>query len=224
MFDRLIKLIGNDKFLKLNSSSVLVLGCGGVGSYAVESLARNGIGTIILVDNDVVDITNINRQVEALNSTVGLKKVDVLESRIKDINPLCKVIKIDKFIDESNITECFTYNIDYAIDACDTISTKKVFIKECINKNIKFICSCGTGNKFNPSLLKITKIDKTSYDPIAKILRKWALDNRISNKISVVSSTEKPLKVSDHVVGSCSIVPNTAGILCASYVINDIIK
>lgn len=224
MFDRLEKIIGESNISKLNSKTVAVIGVGGVGSYAVEMLARNNIGKIILVDFDIIDVSNINRQIEALHSTIGNKKIDELSKRISDINPCLEVILIDKFINDSNINIIFENNIDYLIDACDTVKTKQLLILECIKRNIKFISCMGTGNKLNPSLLSITTLDKTNYDKLAKIMRKWAKDNRISKKIRVVSSYEKPINTSDRTPGSCSIVPATAGILCASYIINDIVN
>lgn len=224
MFNRLEKIIGTENLKKLNSKTVAIIGVGGVGSYAVEALARNNIGRLILVDFDEVDRTNINRQIEALNSTVGLKKAEVLKERILDINPKCDVKVILEFIDQNNTDLIFDEKIDYLIDACDTIATKKAVIEECIKRNIKFISSMGTGNKLNPKLLEITTIDKTNYDPLAKIMRKWAKDNKIEKKIRVVSSTERPIKTGDRTPGSCSIVPSSAGILCASYIINDIVS
>lgn len=224
MFERLEKIVGSNNIDKLNSKTVAVIGLGGVGSYAVEMLARNNIGKIILVDFDDIDISNINRQIEALHSTIGSKKADELNKRIKDINPNLEVVIIDKFINQDNINLIFDKNIDYIIDACDTINTKKCIILECINRKIKFISCMGTGNKLDPSLLSITTLDKTNYDKLAKFLRKWAKDNKIDKKIRVVSSTEKPITTSDKTLGSCSLVPATAGILCASFVINDIIK
>ena len=224
MFNRLEKIIGTENLKKLNSKTVAIIGVGGVGSYAVEALARNNIGRLILVDFDEVDITNINRQIEALNSTVGLKKAEVLKERILDINPKCDVKVILEFIDQNNMDLIFNEKIDYLIDACDTIATKKAVIEECIKRNIKFISNMGTGNKLNPKLLEITTIDKTNYDPLAKIMRTWAKDNKIEKKIKVVSSTERPIKTGDRTPGSCSIVPSSAGILCASYIINDIVS
>jgi tRNA threonylcarbamoyladenosine dehydratase len=221
-FSRFKKIITDPTFTKINNTTVLILGVGGVGSYAVESLARCGIGTLIIVDNDIVDITNINRQIPALHSTIGLKKVDVMKQRILDINPECKVLTIDKFIDINNIDILFKQNIDYVVDACDTISTKKLLILECIKRNIKFISSMGTGNKFDPTKLEIIDIRKTSYDPIARIIRKTVKDEHIKEKIMVVCSKEKPFNTKEYTPGSNSFVPSTAGLLCTSYIINDI--
>ena len=223
-FSRLKLITGDDKFNLINDTTVLVLGVGGVGSYAVESLVRSGIGKIIIVDNDKVDITNLNRQLMTLHSNIGKYKVDVLESRIKDINPNCEVIKINSFITSENINDLFNYNIDYVIDACDTVDTKKSLIRECIKRKIKFISCMGTGNKLDPTKLEIIDIRKTSYDPLARIIRKMIKDEKIKDKVMVIASTEQPIKNDTKVIGSNSYVPATAGLLCASYVINDIIK
>lgn len=223
-FSRLKLITGEDNFNKIKNTTVLVLGVGGVGSYAVESLVRSGIGKIVIVDNDKVDITNLNRQLMTLHSNIGKYKVDVLEERIKDINPECEVVKINEFITSNNINILFNENINYVIDACDTVDTKKSIIKECIKRNIKFISCMGTGNKIDPTKLEIIDIRKTSYDPLARIIRKMIKDEKINNKVMVVASTEQPLKNDSNIIGSNSYVPATAGLLCSSYVINDIIK
>lgn len=223
-FDRLEKIVDVEKIKKIQNNSVLVLGIGGVGGYVVESLVRSGIGKIIIVDKDIVDETNINRQIIALTSTIGKSKVDAFEERIHDINPNCKVIKINSFINKENIELLFKKNIDYLVDACDTMSTKTLVIEECLRRKIKFISSMGTGNKFHPELLEITDIRKTINDPIAKIIRKYVKDNKINDKIMVLSSREVPVHINDRIVGSTSFVPPSAGLLIASYIINDIIK
>ncbi len=138
-FSRFIKVIGDSNLDLLASKSVLVLGCGGVGGYVVEALARSGIGQIIIVDYDVVEESNINRQIIALESTIGKYKIDVLEKRIKDINKECNIIKIDKFIDKDNYLELFDYKIDFFVDCCDTVVVKKLVMKECLERNISFI-------------------------------------------------------------------------------------
>ena len=218
-FSRLEKVIGNDNLKILNKKSVLVLGCGGVGGYVVEALARSNIGTLILVDFDKVDISNINRQIIALESTIGEYKVDLLEKRVKDINKDCKIIKINKFIDLNNLEELFNNNIDFFVDACDTISVKKGIIKECLKRKIKFISSMGTGNKLDPSKLEIMDIRKTINDPLARILRKFVKDERINDKVMVLSSSELPIKTGDRIPGSTAFVPSSAGLLIASYII-----
>lgn len=219
-FSRLEKVIGNDNLKILNKKSVLVLGCGGVGGYVVEALARSNIGTLILVDFDKVDISNINRQIIALESTIGEYKVDLLEKRVKDINKDCKIIKINKFIDLDNLDELFNNKIDFFVDACDTVSVKKGIIKECLKRKIKFISSMGTGNKLDPSKLEIMDIRKTVNDPLARILRKFVKDERINDKIMVLSSSELPIKTGDRTPGSTAFVPSAAGLLIASYIIN----
>lgn len=223
-FSRFEKVVGSDNLELLQNKSVLILGIGGVGGYVAEALARSNIGTLILVDFDIVDETNINRQIIALKSTIGKKKVDVLEKRIKDINEECKVIKIDKFIDDKNLVDLFEYNIDYFVDACDTMTTKKKVIEECLKRKIKFITSMGTGNKLDPSKLVITDITKTVNDPLARILRKYVKDNKINSKIDVLSSTELPIKTGDRTPGSTSFVPSSAGLLIASYIIRKFIN
>ena len=223
-FSRFEKIVGSDNLDLLQNKSVLILGIGGVGGMVTEALARSNVGTLILVDFDVVDETNINRQVIALNSTIGLKKVDVLEKRIKDINEKCNVIKIDKFIDDKNLCELFEYDIDFFVDACDTMTTKKKVIDECLKRKVDFITSMGTGNKLDPSKLVITDIRKTVNDPLARIIRKYIKDNKINSKITVLSSTELPIKTGDRTPGSSSFVPTSAGLLIASYIVRKFIN
>ena len=222
-FSRLEKVIGEDNVSLINNICVLILGVGGVGGYVAEALARSNIGKLILVDFDVVDESNINRQIIALESTIGMKKVDVLEKRIKEINSGCEVIKIDRFIDLDNYLELFEYNIDYFVDACDTMTVKKAVIKECIKRKINFISSMGTGNKLDPSKLEIVDIRKTVNDPLAKIMRKFVKDEKISKKVLVLSSTELPVKTGERTPGSSAFVPAAAGLLIGSYVVRDFI-
>ncbi len=223
-FERLEKLIGSDKLTSLSQKCVLVLGVGGVGGYVVEALARSGIGKLVIVDFDTIDETNINRQIIALESTIGRKKVEVLEERIKDINSDCEVIKIDNFIGEENIEVLFKEKIDFLVDACDTIATKKAAIKECLQRKIAFISSMGTGNKFDPQQLKIMDIRKTVNDPLARIMRKFVRDEKINGKIMTLTSCEVPVKTGDRTPGSTAFVPSTAGIMIASYVVREFLK
>ncbi len=218
-FSRLEKLIGEEELINLGKKSVLILGVGGVGGYVAESLARSGIGTLILVDFDMIDESNINRQIIALDSTIGLKKVDVLEKRIKEINSDINVIKIDKFIDSENYTLLFDYDIDYFVDACDTVTTKKCVIKYCLDNNINFITSMGTGNKFDPSKLEIVDIRKTVNDPLARIIRKFVKDLKTNKKVMVCTSSELPIKTGDRTPGSTAFVPSSAGLLIGSYIV-----
>ena len=222
-FSRLEKVIGSENLNNLNNKTVLVLGVGGVGGYVVESLARSNIGTLIIVDYDKVEESNINRQIIALNSTIGKSKVDVLEERIKDINSGCKVIKVDKFIDDKNFNELFDNHIDYFVDACDTVLVKKLVIKECLKRNIPFISSMGTGNKLDPSKLEIIDIRKTVNDPLARLLRKFVKDERINKKVMVLSSKELPIKTGERTPGSTAFVPSSAGLLIASYIVRSFI-
>lgn len=219
--DRLEKIIDKSSIELLKEKTILVIGLGGVGGHAVESIVRMGIGNIIIVDNDVIDITNLNRQLISLRSNIGKYKVDELKKRILDINPECNVTVINKFIDKDNYLDLFKFKIDYVIDACDTVSTKVLLISECLNRSIGIISSMGTGNKFHPELLEITELKKTSYDPLAKVMRnKFRSETR---KIMVVCSKEIPIKTT-RTPGSTSLVPSVAGIMCASYVINDILR
>ena len=221
---RLELQIGKDNLEKIKNTTVLIIGLGGVGGYTLEALTRSGIGNLIIVDNDIVDITNLNRQVISLHSNIGDNKVDVACKRILDINPNCKIVKINDFITKDNIDILFNEKIDYIVDACDTIETKKQLIRESVKRNIKIISSMGTGNKLDPSKLKITDIRKTNYDPIAKILRKMIKDERINKKIPVVYSDEEVIKTNSNTISSNAFVPATSGLLMASFVINDIIK
>ena len=181
MFTREISLIGNKNFDEIQKKCVCVIGIGGVGGHAIETLVRAGIKHIIIVDYDIVDITNKNRQIIALDSTMGKKKTDVMKQRILEINKDAEIIIIDEKINNDNIEIIFNYKIDYLIDACDTVSVKKELIKQCLKRNIKFISSMGTGNKLDPSKLQICDIRKTNYDPLAKIIRKFVKDEKINN-------------------------------------------
>ena len=175
MFERVESLL-EEKINKLKDKTILVLGIGGVGSYTVETLIRNPIKKIIIVDKDIIDITNLNRQLYTNQNNIGNKKVDELEKRIKSINPYIEVKKIDKFINEENINILFEEKVDYIVDACDSLKTKETLIKECLKRKIKFISCMGTAKKLDPSKLEITDIRKTSYDPLAKKIRKMIKD------------------------------------------------
>lgn len=221
-FERLELLI-QDKINDIYNKTVLIIGLGGVGSYAVEALVRSGISNLIIVDNDTISLTNLNRQLMAYHTNIGNFKTDEIEKRILSINPNASVTKITKFIDMNNINNLFNTHIDYVVDACDTLMVKLELIRICKNKNIKLISSMGTGNKMDPSKLKIMDIRKTSYDPLAKKIRKMIKDEKINGKVMVVCSDEEPKVKIDKVIPSNSFVPATAGLLCASYIINDIV-
>lgn len=223
-FVRFEKLVGTDALNYLSTKTVLVLGVGGVGGYVVEGLVRSGVGRIIVIDKDVVDETNLNRQIIALESTIGEKKVDVIEKRIRDINSAVIVQKLDKFIDKDNLNEIFQYDFDYLVDACDTVSTKLAIIDRCLGEKRKFISSMGTGNKLDPSMLEIVDIRKTVNDPLARIVRKHVKDKKINDKVMVLSSRELPIKTGNRTPGSSSFVPSSAGLLIASYIVRQFIS
>ena len=222
MFERTISLIGNDNLELIKSKTVLVVGLGGVGGYVVETLIRSGIENIILVDYDTISLSNLNRQIISTRENIGNKKTLEFKKRINSINPKCNVTILDMFLERSNINVLDNYKIDYIADACDTVKTKELLIDYSIKNNIKLISSMGTGNKFDPSKLTITDIRKTSYDPLAKIIRKDVISNHIKEKIMVVSSVEPPIK--SNKVSSIAFVPASSGILISSYIINDILK
>ena len=222
MFERLEKVIGIDNLNKLHNKTIAVIGVGGVGGYVVETLVRNGIENIIIVDKDVVDITNKNRQIIATDNTINNNKEDIFEEKIKSINKKCNVIKLNMFLNEEIKKELFKYDIDFLVDACDTVQTKIMLIRECLNRNIKFISSMGTAKKMDPKKLEITTLKKTNYDPLAKVLRHEINKLNIQDDILVLSSTEEVIKTDG--LGSYSVVPNIAGIMIADYIIKDIIK
>jgi tRNA A37 threonylcarbamoyladenosine dehydratase len=220
----------------LKHSSVCVLGVGGVGSFAVEALARSGVGRLILVDKDAVDETNINRQIHALTNTVGFDKVSVMADRIKMINPDCEVITLKMFYLPETKEDLFQYDFDFLVDACDTVTAKIDVITECLNRDIKFISSMGAGNKFDPTKFEITDITKTSYDPLAKVIRQKLRKNGIKGKVPVIYSKEEPKQPKHDDIGDSSIrkeamppssnafVPSSVGLIAASYVINTLLE
>lgn len=221
-------LIGETGIDTLQKAHVIVFGVGGVGSFAVEALARAGVGKLTIVDFDVVDITNINRQLIALHSTVGMDKVAVLKDRLKDINPDLRVeARAEKVLAE-NIEDFFTESYDYVIDAIDMVSSKLALIEYCTKNNIQIISSMGTGNKLDPSKLTVTDLYKTSTCPLARVMR-YELKKRGVKRLQVVYSTEAPLKpivpegldmgAKRTVPGSTSFVPSSAGLMLASVVI-----
>ena len=221
MFEREELLIGN-KIDILKDKTILIVGIGGVGGYVVESMVRCGIGHIVLVDFDIVDISNINRQLVALHSTLGKKKVEAYKERILDINPSCIVDTFDIFYDESNKDVIFNQKIDYVIDCCDSLKSKALLINECYKRNIPIISSMGTGNKFHPELFKIDRLKKTEYDPLSKKLRYLLKDQKELLNTMVLYSSEQPTEYKGK-IGSISYVPSVAGLLITSYVINNFI-
>ena len=221
MFERTELVVGKENIKKIKDTKVLIIGLGGVGGYAFESLLRIGIGTIIIVDNDKYDETNLNRQLHATKNTIGEYKVDILENYAKEINNT-KIVKIKKFITEDNLNELFKYDIDYIVDAEDTMSTKKALIKNCLEKNINIVSVMGMGGKIDAGKVKLMDIKNTSYDPIAKEIRKLVKELKTNQKLMVISSDEKAIK--SNPIGSVSYVPAIAGLLCTNYIINDIIS
>lgn len=217
--DRLNLLIDTNK---LQDKCVLIIGIGGVGGYALEAICRSGVNNIIIVDNDTIDVTNLNRQIITNLNNIGNKKIDEAKKRILSINDKCNITCYDLFLDENNIYNIIdNHKIDYIIDACDTINVKKELIRISKKRNIKLITSMGTANKMHPELLEIIDIRKTEYDPVAKILRKMVKDEKIKGKVMCVSSKEQGIK--NKKLGSNAFTPATAGLLLASYVINDMV-
>ncbi|ATO38343.1 MULTISPECIES: ThiF family adenylyltransferase [Geobacillus] len=240
-FSRNELAIGPEGLEKLKNATVAVLGVGGVGSFAVEALARSGVGRLVLVDRDNVDITNINRQIHALLSTIGRPKVELMKERIADINPACEVIALQMFYTEETYEQFFAYNLDFVIDASDTIMYKVHLMKQCLERGIPIISSMGAANKMDPTRFRIADISKTHTDPIAKVIRAKLRKEGIRRGIPVVFSDEKPVKIREdvrQVVGndaspirkakmppsSNAFVPSVAGLIMASYVINELLK
>ncbi|ASS96067.1 tRNA threonylcarbamoyladenosine dehydratase [Peribacillus simplex] len=240
-FSRNELAIGKEGIDILKNTTVAVLGVGGVGSFSAEALARTGVGRIILVDKDDVDITNVNRQIHALLSTVGQPKAELMKNRIHDINPDCEVIALKMFYTEETFEEFFSYGLDYVIDASDTVIYKIHVMKECLKRNIKVISSMGAANKMDPTRFQIADISKTHTDPLAKVIRTRLRKEGITKGIPVVFSDESPIVIREDVrkeVGndeakirkaqmppsSNAFVPSVAGLIAASWVINDILK
>lgn len=224
-FSRLIQLIGDDAFTTLSQQTVMIVGLGGVGGSACEAIVRSGIQHIILVDGDVVRKSNLNRQIIALQSTIGQSKVKVMKSRIADINPDAVVEIYPIMYNFDTKQDILNHRIDFIIDAIDTITFKIDLIKEAFARDIPIISVMGTGNKFLPQKLDVMPLSKTAYDPIARILRQKLKQELNLNYVPVVASTEPPLKVDSLKMSPSSnaFVPNTAGILAASHVINTIL-
>lgn len=223
-------IVGNDGLEKLQNSNVIVFGVGGVGSFAAEAIARAGVGRLTIVDFDDVDITNINRQLPALHSTVGRDKVDVMKERILDINPNIQITAInDKYSAETS-DKILCEDYDYVVDAIDMVTSKIHLIETCYKKNLKIVSSMGMGNKLDPTKIVVTDIHKTEMCPLAKVMRKELRDRKVK-KLKVVYSTEQPAPLKEKIMngkkvtpGSISFVPSVGGLIIASVVINDLIK
>lgn len=228
---RTAMLIGKSGVDKLLGSKVIIIGVGGVGGYVTEALARAGVGTLTLVDADVVAISNINRQIIATLSSVGKEKVKVFEQRISDINPDCKVNTVAEFITPDNLNSLKLEEYDYVVDAIDTVSTKLAIAQLCEQKGIPLISSLGTGNKLDPTALKISDIYKTSVCPLARAMR-TELKKLGVKHLKVVFSEEVPIKPDEALtaqlsgggrnVGSISFVPSAAGLIIASEVVREL--
>ena len=231
-FSRTELLIGEEGLNRLANATVMVLGVGGVGSHCIEALARSGVGTLILVDNDKVSQTNINRQSIAYLSTVGDYKTKLKKDRIDDISPRTNVFTYEKFILPENLHEIFERKVDYIIDAIDTVTAKLAVVEYAKEHHIPIISCMGTGNKLHPELFEITDIAKTSVCPLCKVMRK-ELKARGIHHLKVLYSKEKPIDTSNRTTGedkgkrralpgSISFVPPVAGLLIAGEVIREI--
>ena len=215
-------LIGENKLKIIKDLNILIIGLGGVGGYTVESLVRCGISNITLVDGDVIKPSNLNRQIISNTKNIDEYKTTEWKKRIKLINPDCNIKLINKMIDLNNIDLLFEDNYDYIIDCCDTSRIKIELVKLCNEKNIKLVSCMGTAKKIDASKVKITTLDKTDTDPLAKKVRNSIKDKKIMKKVTVVYSDELPLK--NDILGSTSYVPAVAGLFVTNYIINHIIK
>lgn len=229
-FTRTELLLGTDALTKLSKANVIVFGTGGVGSYVCEALARGGVGAITIVDNDIVAKSNINRQLVALDSTIGMYKADVMADRIMQINPNCKATPIKCFYTVEREIDLTPY--DYIVDAIDTVTSKLTLAEEAERLSIPIISCMGTGNKFDPTLFEITDIFKTSVCPLARVMRR-ELKARGIKKLKVLYSKEEPAKPAEclnenpakrQTPGSLSFVPPVAGMIIAGEVIKDLVK
>ncbi len=226
-FHRMEMMTGSEAAQRLAASSVAVFGIGGVGSFAAEALARSGIGGLFLCDNDVVDITNINRQLIALTSTLGRRKVDVMAERIRDINPEAKVSVSSTFFSEDTAGEFPLSEFDYIVDAIDSVASKLTLVEAAKAADVPVISSMGTGNKLDPARFEIADISETSVCPLARAMRSGMRKRGLSG-LKVLYSREEPVRPAGKrggagVPASISFVPSAAGLMIAGEVIRDII-
>jgi len=224
-FERSELLLGEGGMERLSKARVAVFGIGGVGGHACEALARCGVGELHLFDNDRVSVSNINRQIVALHSTVGRYKTHVMKERIEDINPLARVVTYEAFYLPENADEYDLSQYDFVIDAIDTVSAKLELAVRCSNLSVPIVSCMGTGNKLRPDMLEIEDIYKTSVCPLARVMRR-ELKARGIKKLPVLYSKEEPIKAvvresgsPRHAPGSVSFVPSVAGLIIASYVV-----
>lgn len=228
-FSRLEALIGKDNLDKIRTKKVIVFGVGGVGGFVVESLIRSGLEDITIVDNDVVDESNINRQIIATRESIGESKVKTMQERANYINPAARIIPIQKFYLPENEKDFDLTKYDYVIDCVDTVSAKISIICRAKELDIPVISALGAGNKLDPTKLVVTDISKTEYDPLAKVIRK-ELRTRGIKGVKVVYSSESPVNIvveenshGRHSPASAIFVPASMGILIAKTVIDDLI-
>lgn len=223
MFDRLLTLISEEDFLKIKKTHILLVGLGGVGGYILESLVRSGFQEFSLIDGDIVDISNLNRQIIAKNDNLGYSKVLEAKKRALSINKDVKIEAIEVFLDKDNFRKYVNKKYDYIIDACDDVMIKLELIKYAKENNIKIISCLGTGRRIDATKVEVTTLVKTKGCPLAKKLRYVLRKEGIDLNIPVVYSTEEAKKTQG-VVGSCVFVPACAGIYIANYVFKDIIN
>lgn len=217
-FNRTINLIGEENLNKIKNANILVLGVGGVGSFAVEGLIRCGVQNITIIDGDVVDITNLNRQLIALHSTIGKPKVLVMKERILDINPNAKVTALNIFLTKDNLAEINLSNYDFILDLIDNITVKIELATRCDQLGINLISCMGTGNKLCPEEFVIDDIYNTSICPLARVTRK-ELKARGVKKLTVLYSKEEPKNKQNRTPSSISFTPSIAGLRICEYVI-----
>ena len=232
-FARTEMLLGSDGVEWLSTASIAVFGIGGVGSYAVEALARAGVGRLTLIDHDVIDVTNINRQIHALTETVGMPKTETMARRIRSINPACDVREIRAFYEPAGADAFFPECYDYVLDAVDTLTAKLDLAVQCHRRGIPQIASMGAANKLDPSLFEVMDIYRTKGDPLARILRKKLKEKGIPH-LKVVCSRERPRTPEAGeetpaagrrtVPASVSFVPSVAGLMMAGAVVRDLLN
>ena len=229
-FCRTELLVGEEGINKLHNSKVIVFGIGGVGSFVVEALTRAGVGNLILVDNDTICISNLNRQIHATQATVGMIKVEAMKERVISINPKCNVEAKQVFITADNISEIIPSDVDYVVDAIDTVTSKLALAEYCYKTNINIISSMGTGNKMDPTQFRVSDVFKTKVCPLAKVMR-HELRKRGVKKLKVVYSEEMPMtpdkgravpSAKRQTPGSISFVPPVAGMIIGGEVIKDL--
>ena len=216
-------LIGEDGVNRLRQSSVIIFGVGGVGSYVTEGLARAGIGSITVVDKDCIDITNINRQIPALHSTVGRPKAEVIAERIRDINPECMVVAEECFFLPDTADRFDFSEYDHVIDAIDNVTGKIALVEKAFREGTPIISSMGTGNKLDPTAFRVADIEKTRVCPLARVMR-HELRKRGVHGLKVVYSEEEPVKTGSRTPGSVSFVPSVAGLIIAGEVIKSLLR